>query len=74
MPFQTTGIGEAMGLDREADDDEWERRVMALAAFRVQTARERLFRMGIIDADGKLVSTELPPDMLPDSDTTLETG
>jgi hypothetical protein len=31
-----------LDLDREADDEEWERRVMALAAFRVQAARERL--------------------------------
>lgn len=31
-------------------------------------------RMGIIDADGSLVSRELPPDMLPDSDTTLDMG
>ena len=35
---------------------------------------ERLERMGVIDGDGKLVSHELPPDMLPDSDATLETG
>jgi hypothetical protein len=33
-----------------------------------------LERLGIIDANGDLVSHELPPDMLPDSDTTLETG
>ena len=31
-------------------------------------------RLGIVDAEGKLVTNELPPDMLPDSDTTLETG
>jgi hypothetical protein len=36
--------------------------------------RARFERLGIIDAEGKLVSNELPPDMLPDSDTTLETG
>ena len=38
------------------------------------SARARFERLGIVDAEGKLVSNELPPDMLPDSDTTLETG
>ncbi len=63
-----------LDLDRDEDDEEWERRVMDLAEARIATARARLERLGIIDADGELVSTELPPDMLPDSDTTLETG
>lgn len=49
-------------------------RVAELAAARLTSARERLARLGTIDADGDLVSRELPPDMLPDSDTTLETG
>jgi len=48
--------------------------VTGLAAARLAGARARLERLGIIDADGKVVSTELPPDMLPDSDATLETG
>jgi hypothetical protein len=60
--------------DREEDEEELERRLMALATVRIAAARARLERLGIIDAEGKLVSTELPPDMLPDSDTTLETG
>jgi hypothetical protein len=42
---------------------------MALAA-----KRARLELLGIIDAEGDLVSCELPPDMLPEADTTLETG
>ena len=45
-----------------------------LSAARLASARARFERLGIVDAEGKLVSTELPPDMLPDSDTTLETG
>lgn len=52
----------------------WERRVMALAAQRIAEERVRLERLGIIDANGNLVSTELTPDMLPESETTLETG
>ena len=63
-----------LDLDLEADEEEWERRVMELASARILAARARLERLGIIDAEGKLVSTELPPDMMPDSDTTLETG
>ena len=47
---------------------------MKLATDRILTARQRFERLGIIDADGKLVSTELPPDMLAESEATLETG
>jgi hypothetical protein len=47
---------------------------MALAAARIAAERVRLERLGIIDANGDLKSRELPADMLPDSDTTLETG
>jgi hypothetical protein len=63
-----------LDIDRDGDEEEWERRVMQLAAVRIQAARARLERLGIIDADAKLVSSELPPDMTPESDTTLETG
>ena len=63
-----------LDLDRPEDEEEWERRVMAVAAARIATERKRLELLGIIDASGNLVSTELPPDMRPESDTTLETG
>jgi hypothetical protein len=63
-----------LDLDRDEDRAEWARRLMELAAQRIAAARARLERLKIIDANGELVSTELPPDMLPDSDTTLETG
>jgi len=63
-----------LDLDRADDEEEWERRVMALAAARIAAERTRLQALGIIDASGDLVSRELPPDMLPESDTTLETG
>jgi len=63
-----------LDLDLDEDEEEWERRVMALAAQRIAEERARLERLGIIDANGNLVSTELTPDMLPESETTLETG
>jgi hypothetical protein len=63
-----------LDLDRPEDEQEWERRVMTLAAARIAAERVRLERLGIIDAKGDLVSRELPADMLPESDTTLETG
>jgi hypothetical protein len=63
-----------LDLDRAEDEEEWERRVMALAAARIVAERARLERLGIIDASGNLVSTALPPDILSESDTTLETG
>jgi hypothetical protein len=63
-----------LDLDHPADDEEWERRVMTLAAERIASERIRLERLGIIDANGNLVSQELPPDMRADSDTTVETG
>ncbi len=63
-----------LDLDREADRVEWRRRLAELATAGLASARARFERLGIVNGDGKLVSTELPPDMLPDSDTTLETG
>jgi hypothetical protein len=63
-----------LDLDRPEDEEEWERRVMALAAERIAAERARLEGLGIIDSNGNLVSTAMPPDMLPESDTTLETG
>ncbi len=63
-----------LDLDTAEDEEEWERRVMALAAARIIAERARLEGLGVIDAKGELVSRELPPDMLPESDTTLETG
>jgi hypothetical protein len=63
-----------LDLDRPEDEEEWERRLMALAASRIAAERVRLERLGIIDENGDLRSTTLPPDMLAESDTTLETG
>ena len=63
-----------LDLDLAADEAEWERRVMALAGERLASERTRLERLGIIDANGDLVSRELPPDMLSDSETSVETG
>ena len=54
-----------LDLDREEDRVEWRRRLADLATARLSSARERLEGLGIVDAEGKLVSTELPPDMLP---------
>ena len=63
-----------LDLDRAEDEEEWDRRVMALAAARIAAERVRLEQLGIIDPNGNLVSRELPPDMLPESGTTVETG
>jgi hypothetical protein len=63
-----------LDLDHPEDEEEWERRVVALAAARIATERARLERLGIIDAKGNLISRELPPDMLPESDVTVDTG
>ena len=77
-PASTAPIPEArfddLDLDREEDRVEWRRRLAEAGGRRGSRVRARFERLGIVDADGKLVSTELPPDMLPESDTTLETG
>jgi hypothetical protein len=72
-PIPSAPVGD-LDLDRDEDEEEWGRRLMQLATVRIQAARARLERLGIIDATGKLVSNELPPDMRPESSTTLETG
>lgn len=63
-----------LDLDRPEDEEEWDRRVMVLAAARISAERERLEQLGVIDGNGNLISRELPPDMLPESDTSVETG
>jgi len=63
-----------LDLGTEQGELEWERRVGRMALQRITDARRRLARLGIIDANGQLVSTEMPRDMDPDSDATVETG
>jgi hypothetical protein len=63
-----------LDLEKTEDESEWDGRVMALAAARIVAERIRLERLGIIGEDGELISRDLPSDMLPESDTTLETG
>ncbi|MCC6898399.1 MAG: hypothetical protein IT377_05455 [Polyangiaceae bacterium] len=78
VPAQHPAIPEArvddLDLDDENDRAEWERRLAALAQARLGQARARLERMGVIDEDGRLVSSAVPADMLPASDTSVETG
>ena len=50
-----------LDVDREPDEQEWARRVMHLASERIQTARVRFERLGIVDANGVLVSGDLTP-------------
>lgn len=63
-----------LDIERDDEEEEWERRVMDLAAARIAAARDRLEALGIVDGCGVLVSRSLPPDMTSDSNTTLETG
>lgn len=63
-----------LDLDTEEGQLEWQRRLTALAAARIEAARTRLERLGVIDVDGTIISQELPPDMRPESETTVETG
>lgn len=73
IQFPKAGFDD-LDIDREEDRIEWRPRLAELAVARLASARARFDRLGIIEADGRLVSTEFPPDMVPDSDTTLETG
>lgn len=63
-----------LDLDDEVDAAAWDARMDALADRRILQARARLQQMGVIDRGGRLVSRELPPDMLPTTSTSVETG
>lgn len=63
-----------LDLDDEADASTWDARMDAMAERRIQQARARLEQMGVIDGEGHLISRDLPPDMLPKSSTSVETG
>lgn len=43
-----------LDLDLPEDEEEWERRVMAMAAARIAAKRVRLERLGIIDENGDI--------------------
>lgn len=64
----------SLDLDNDADEEQWERDVMALAERRIANSRARLERLHVIDESGDLVDRRLPPDMQPGSETSLETG
>jgi len=61
-----------LDLDDDADAATWDARMDAMAECRIQQARARLEQMGVIDREGKLLSRELPPEMLPTSRKTTE--
>ncbi len=63
-----------LDLDNEGDATIWRSRLAAMAESRLRQARVRLQEMGIIDVQGQIVSRELPPDMLPTSQTSVSTG
>ncbi len=63
-----------LDLDKEGDAATWDARMDAMAERRIRQARARLEQMGVIDREGQLVSRQLPPDMLPTSLTSVETG
>jgi hypothetical protein len=65
---------DSLDLDSDADEAQWERDVMAQAARRIASSRARLERLGIISEFGEIVDRQLPPDMQPGSNTSLETG
>ncbi len=55
-------LGE-VGLEKDEEEERLERSLMVLAAQRLASARARLEHLGIVDSEGKVVSSELPPDM-----------
>jgi hypothetical protein len=63
-----------LDLDDDADFATWEARMDAMAERRILQARARLEQMGVIDREGRLISHELPADMLLTSSTGVETG
>lgn len=74
---KTRGAASVRDLDLAKDEDfaELKRRLAALAGPRLLAERARLEKLGIIDKDGNRIPRDtVPPDMRPDSDTSVETG
>lgn len=55
--------GENVNLDDEREVDEFDQQLFAAGIARVLAQRAELRAKGLIDAEGNLVSSELPPDM-----------
>lgn len=51
----------------------WRAASLQTAAERIAAEEQRLRKMGIIDEDGNLATSDLPSDMLPGSKTDVET-
>ena len=74
FPFPATARVDDLDLERESDEAKWDRRVRELGKARLDGARARLERMGIVTPGGDLRSEDLPANMTPDAQTTVETG
>ncbi|MGE0323510.1 MAG: hypothetical protein AB7K71_00225 [Polyangiaceae bacterium] len=74
FPLPSSARVDDLDLSRQSDEAEWDRRVGELGKARLDAARARLERMGILGSDGELSSDDLPADMTPDAQTTVETG
>jgi len=54
--------------------DQWEREEVELARSRIVAELARLRSLGLIDADGRALTNELPDDMKPGSKTDVTTS
>jgi hypothetical protein len=68
MPTTKPLTIENVNLDDEREMDEFDRQVITAGMERVRVEIDQLRRRGLLDAQGKLTTKELPADMREDAD------
>lgn len=63
------------GVDFEDDDnaDAWRARMQTRAGVHVAEAMAKFRALGLVDAEGRAIERELPPDMRPESKSSVAT-
>jgi hypothetical protein len=68
MPVTKRLTIETVDLDDEDEMDEFDRQIISAGLARVRAESAELIRRGLMDEEGNMLTSELPPDMRPGSE------
>ena len=68
MPLTKRLTIETVDLDDEDEMDEFDNQIITAGLQKVRAESAELIRRGLMDEEGNMLSTELPPDMRPGSE------
>lgn len=68
MPVTKRLTIETVNLDDEDEMDEFDNQIITAGLAKVRAESAELIRRGLMDEEGHMLTTELPPDMRPGSE------